>query len=202
MIVLFYQSTALYILEIPVLASSPIQTEADEMKKLLATGKVQNADQSGCVTRPAMLSGRLTGRVDRSGRLPGVGGDVAGVLSVSGRALNGGVGTEFSRNRSNQPAPLSFICGKTMYSHGQVVRGGLGGRFTRDELLPEFVGLVDDLNGVLLGLGLTREGEDVLGLAIGNLVDPEPLVCNSEIENVQRLFFRVMERELSTYWWP
>jgi hypothetical protein len=73
-----------------------------------------------------------------------------------------------------------FLRGKAVHSHGQVVRGGLGGRFTRDELLPELVGLVDDLDGVLLGLGLTGEGEDVLGLTIGDLVDPEPLVCESE----------------------
>lgn len=32
--------------------------------------------------------------------------------------------------------------------------------------------LVDDLSGVLLVLGLAREREGVLGLSIGNLVDP------------------------------
>ena len=32
--------------------------------------------------------------------------------------------------------------------------------------------LVDDLGSVLLVLGLTGEGELVLGLAIGDLVDP------------------------------
>ena len=31
---------------------------------------------------------------------------------------------------------------------------------------------VDDLGGILLVLSLTREGELVLGLAIGDLVDP------------------------------
>jgi hypothetical protein len=38
---------------------------------------------------------------------------------------------------------------------------GLGG-LANDELLPSLVTLVDDLDGVLLRLGLTREGEDVL----------------------------------------
>jgi hypothetical protein len=37
---------------------------------------------------------------------------------------------------------------------------------------------VDDLDGVLLRLGLSGKGKDVLGLAIGDLVDPEPLVCS------------------------
>jgi len=45
-----------------------------------------------------------------------------------------------------------------------------------DETAPCFVTLVDDLRGVLPVLGLTREREGVLGLSIGNLIDPEPLI--------------------------
>lgn len=39
---------------------------------------------------------------------------------------------------------------------------------------------VDDLSGVLLVLRLSRESELVLGLAIGDLVDPEPLVGGTD----------------------
>ena len=54
---------------------------------------------------------------------------------------------------------------------------GLRGDFTRrgftvDETAPSFMGLVDDLHSILFVLGFSREGELVLGLAIGDLVDP------------------------------
>ncbi len=42
------------------------------------------------------------------------------------------------------------------------------------------MGLLDDLQSVLLVLGLTREGELVLGLAIRDLVDTEPLVGGAD----------------------
>lgn len=48
------------------------------------------------------------------------------------------------------------------HSHAQVVRLGLGSRLALDELSPCLVALVDDLDGVLLGLCLAREGKDVL----------------------------------------
>lgn len=51
-------------------------------------------------------------------------------------------------------------------------RSGLAG----DELLPGIGTLVDDILGVLLVLALAGEGELVLGLAVGDLVDTEPLV--------------------------
>ena len=59
----------------------------------------------------------------------------------------------------------------------QVTRTGLHGYFARrgvtvDETAPGLMGFVDDLHSVLLVLGLAREGELVLGLAIGDLVDP------------------------------
>lgn len=53
-----------------------------------------------------------------------------------------------------------------------VTRVGLA----RDELLPGLGALLDDFLGVFLVLALAREGELVLGLAVGDLVDAEPLV--------------------------
>jgi len=46
--------------------------------------------------------------------------------------------------------------------HGEIVVLGLSGRLSRDEPPPGLVALVDDLDGILLGLGLSGEGEDVL----------------------------------------
>lgn len=46
--------------------------------------------------------------------------------------------------------------------HAEIVVLGLSGRLSRDEPPPGLVALVDDLDGVLLGLGLSGEGEDVL----------------------------------------
>jgi len=39
---------------------------------------------------------------------------------------------------------------------------------------------VDDLHGVLLVFGLAGEGKSVLGLSVGNLVDPEPLIRGAD----------------------
>lgn len=47
-------------------------------------------------------------------------------------------------------------------SHAQVVSFGLGGGFTHNELPPSLVTFVNDFDGVLLRLGLTGEGKDVL----------------------------------------
>ena len=66
------------------------------------------------------------------------------------------------------------------HSHGKLVLVGLVGELASDELPPSLVRLVDDLDGVLLRLGLAREGKDVLRLAVGDLVDPEPLVGGSD----------------------
>jgi len=38
----------------------------------------------------------------------------------------------------------------------------------------------NDFCGILLVLRLARKGEDILGFAIGELVDPEPLVGRSD----------------------
>ena len=51
-----------------------------------------------------------------------------------------------------------------------------GSGLAGDELLPGIGTLVDDILGVLLVLALAGEGELVLGLAVGDLVDTEPLV--------------------------
>ena len=58
------------------------------------------------------------------------------------------------------------------YVHREVIRSSLCGALARNEPAPRFVALVDDLSRVLLVLRLTRERELVLGLAIGDLVDP------------------------------
>lgn len=57
-------------------------------------------------------------------------------------------------------------------SHGEIVAGGFGGRLASDQAAPRLVALVDDLHSVLLVFGLAREGEGVLGLSIGDLVNP------------------------------
>ena len=49
-----------------------------------------------------------------------------------------------------------------------------------DELLPGLGTLSDDVHGVLLVLALAAEGELVLGLAIGDFVDAEPLIGGAE----------------------
>lgn len=46
------------------------------------------------------------------------------------------------------------------------VQGDVGLDGSGDETLPRLVALVDDLHGVLLILGLSGEGERVLGLAV------------------------------------
>ena len=65
--------------------------------------------------------------------------------------------------------------------HRDVIGSSLGGTLAgNSEPLPCLVTFVDDLSGVLLVLRLTRERELVLGLAIGDLVDTEPLVGSTE----------------------
>ena len=55
-----------------------------------------------------------------------------------------------------------------MCSHGDVTGRGVA----IDETAPGLMGLVDDLHGVLLVFSLTGEGELVLRLPVGDLVDP------------------------------
>jgi len=70
------------------------------------------------------------------------------------------------------PRGITRSVGVGNVADGDVTRRG----FTANETAPSFVGLVNDLRGILLVLSLAGEGELVLGLSIGNLVDPEPLV--------------------------
>lgn len=55
-----------------------------------------------------------------------------------------------------------------------------GGDLASDELLPSVGTLLDDIVGVLLVLALAGEGELVLGLAVGDLIDAEPLVGGAQ----------------------
>ena len=64
--------------------------------------------------------------------------------------------------------------------HLDIVGISLGGDLALDETLPSLVGLLDDVQSVLLVLSLAREGKLVLGLAIGDLVDAEPLVGGTD----------------------
>lgn len=71
--------------------------------------------------------------------------------------------------------------GVRQIADGNFTRGGI----TVDETAPGFVGLVDDFHGVLLVFSLAGEGELILRLAIGDLVDPEPFVgCPDETGQV------------------
>lgn len=110
---------------------------------------------------PRLLAGRSTrdveplvdAGVNGSGRLVLASGDVERTsISLLGRVGNRGVGER------------------------DVVLGGLA----LDELLPGLGTLTNDVHGVLLVLALAGEGELVLGLAIGDLVDAEPLIGGAQ----------------------
>jgi hypothetical protein len=49
-----------------------------------------------------------------------------------------------------------------------------------DQALPSLGTLTNNVHGVLLVLAFAREGELVLGLAVGDFVNTEPLVCGAE----------------------
>ena len=59
---------------------------------------------------------------------------------------------------------------------GEILLGGLA----RDELLPSLCTLTDNVHGVFFVLALAGKGELVLGLAVGDLVDAEPLVGSAQ----------------------
>lgn len=63
-----------------------------------------------------------------------------------------------------------------MNLQADVTRGGLAS----DELVPGVGTLVDNVQSVLLVLALAGESELVLGLAVGDLVDAEPLVGGTQ----------------------
>lgn len=54
------------------------------------------------------------------------------------------------------------------------------GRLARGELFPSLSTLTDNVHGILLVLALAREGKLVLRLAVGDLVDTEPLIRGAE----------------------
>jgi hypothetical protein len=62
------------------------------------------------------------------------------------------------------------------YLQAEILLGGLAS----GKLLPGLGTLADNVHGVLLVLALAREGELVLGLAVWDLVDTEPLICGAE----------------------
>lgn len=117
------------------------------------------------------LEDKLTRRINGCSRLPGVSwkacvGRIT-LRGVSRRTGNGGV-TTARINRELWTDGHSFE-----NVHGKIVRGSLSGALAGDsELAPRLVTLVDDLGGILLVLSLTREGKLVLGLSIGDLVNP------------------------------
>ena len=123
-----------------------------------------------------------TGGVDRRGGLARVRRD-AGVgrivlARVAGRVGVGDVAT--GRGTAKVSTRTYDWSAYAKDVHGDIVRGGLGGALAQDEAAPGLVALVDDLGRVLLVLGLAREGEVVLGLAVGDLVDAEPLVRRAD----------------------
>lgn len=71
-----------------------------------------------------------------------------------------------------EPPTVTFVLRESQLEYrggGRNVQGDLGLDLARDEALPRFVALVDDLGRVLAVLGLARERELVLGLSVGDL---------------------------------
>jgi len=58
-------------------------------------------------------------------------------------------------------------------AHRNLVVIGFGRSFARRQTAPRFMTFMDDFHGILFVLGLTRKGESILGLAIGDFVDPK-----------------------------
>jgi len=70
------------------------------------------------------------------------------------------------------------VCERRWAEH--VRRDTAGWGLAGDQPLPGLGTLVDDVHGVLLVLALAGEGELVLGLSVGDLVDTEPLVGGTQ----------------------
>lgn len=74
-----------------------------------------------------------------------------------------------------------MISQKLCKSHCRYVQADLVlGSLASDKLLPSLGAFTDNVHGVLLVLALAREGELVLRLAIGDLVDAEPLIGGAQ----------------------
>jgi hypothetical protein len=82
---------------------------------------------------------------------------------VSGATSRGGHGVRCTVNDKGNENQ-----GIRRDSHGDVTRKG----FAVDETMPGFVSLVGDPHDLVLVLGITGEGDLVLGLAVGGPVDP------------------------------
>ena len=112
---------------------------------------------------------KLTGRVDRSRGLPGIGRKaLVGGVALGNVALAVGVGrVEAVKDAS----AYEHILRHGGYIHRQVVGRRLGRALARNELAPCLVALVDDLSGVLLVLRLSLLGTSnrVVGLGAEGL---------------------------------
>lgn len=67
-----------------------------------------------------------------------------------------------------------------MNLHSQVVSVSASSSLTVHKLPPSLMALVNNLHRILLALGLTGKGENVLRLAVRDFVDPEPLVGGTD----------------------
>lgn len=95
-----------------------------------------------------------------------------GWVDTVGAVLDGNVGA------GNTCQHWHFFLPLSRYQNSQVDLALLG--LARDELLPRLSALSDDVHGILAVLALARERELVLWLAVGNLVDAEPLIARAE----------------------
>ena len=88
------------------------------------------------------------------------------VESWNGRCRQGGT-DQPSRGQSSSRCVVTMRCAAQRQHglHAQAVAGRIG--LAVDKATPRLVALVHDLSRVLLVLGLTAEGERILGLAIG-----------------------------------
>ena len=137
--------------------------------------------------------GLVDAGVDRGGRLARVGRDRGGRGGVARGALLGRVGAGGGWvfcGQSRRPGDQRLVDGLRDENPAQRRRPGEQGGdshvdrvlvgLARDEVLPRVVALGNDFGRVLFVLGLAREGEGVFGLAVGDLVDAEPLVGGAD----------------------
>lgn len=69
--------------------------------------------------------------------------------------------------------------------HGEIIVWSLCRSFTRNQASPGFVTLMDDLHGIFLVFGFSREGKGIFRFAIRDLVDPKQKKrCINNIESV------------------
>ena len=121
-------------------------------------------------TKRGVSTAARSDRFKRTGRVDGCGGQVGGRRDGSvGMVVFGGVSR---RTVDGNIAAESGMSKWELKVFGDLHRDFTRRGFAADETTPGFMGLVDDLHSILLVLSLARERELVLGLAIGDLVDP------------------------------